>query len=723
MSVPTDPLPTDVTGRPTRLRDIDLDTFFRPRRVAVIGASDSPDRPNSAIWRKIRAWAEQTGAECYPVNPNRDEIDGVPCYHSVLDVPGDLDLVAILVGRAVEVFEAVLDKQPRFAVIFAAGFNEVGIDGEALQLRLEALIATGSTHVLGPNTNLNAFETFADLPGPKIALISQSGHQGRPVFEAQDQGIALSHWAPTGNEADLEFADFAGWFVDQPEVGVVAAYIEGFKDGRTLMLAADRAALAGKPIVAIKVGRTDAGRSMARSHTGHLAGADDVVSAVFDQFGIVRVDGLDELTDVAATLARTRPPATPGRRNVCVYSISGGTGAHMADLCAHGGLVLDELTPETQSTLRRWIPGYLRVSNPVDTGGAPSTDERAPKILRAILDDPNVDMLICPITGALATMSRPMAQSLVDATRHTSKPILVVWGSPDGSDPAYRDVLLGSQLPVFRTFHNCVLAARAYFDHHEFIARYRSPFVKPARRRSSAAPEVDRLLESAGPDARTGALSEHESKAVLAAYGITVSHDRLATSAAEAVRAADAIGYPVVMKISSPHLTHKSDLGLVAVGVRTSAEVKRTYADLVERAVAADRGAVIDGVLVSELITDGVETVVGVAHDELFGPVVMFGIGGVFVEVLGDVGFRVPPFGRDEAARLVESVQGYPLLRGARGRPPADVRALVDTIMKLQRLAIDHTGTIAEIDINPLMVRPRGRGAVAVDALVVRSDR
>ncbi|MEJ5254113.1 MAG: acetate--CoA ligase family protein [Acidimicrobiales bacterium] len=705
--------PTDVTGRPTALRQLDLDTFFRPRTVAVIGASDSPGRPNSAMWRKIRQWAEQSGAACYPVNPNRDEVDGVRCYRSVLDIPDDLDLAAILVGNAVEMFETVLEKKPRFAVIFAAGFNEVGPEGEALQRRLEELIATGSTHVLGPNTNLNAFETFRDLPPPKIALITQSGHQGRPVFQAQEQGIALSHWAPTGNEADLELADFAAYFVDQPEVGVVAAYVEGFKDGRTLMLAADRAIRAGKPMVMVKVGRTDEGRSMARSHTGHLTGSDAVVSAVFRQFGIVRVDGLDELTDVAATFARTRPPANPGRRNVCIYAISGGTGAHMADLVAGAGLELAELSAKSQKALREWIPGYLRVSNPVDTGGAPSADDRGPKIVQTILEDPNVDLLICPITGALESISRPMAQSLVDAAERTDKPILVVWGSPDSTDPVYTEVLLGSRLPVYRTFHNCVLAARAYFDYHEHRTRYRSPFARPVTRRSPAAARTRPLLELGR------ALSEHESKQLLAAYDIPVTRDLLATSATEAARAARLIGFPVVMKLSSPDLLHKSDLGLVRVGLRNASEVRRAFTELVAAARAADRRAIIDGVLVSELISGGIETVIGVSQDELFGPVIMFGLGGVFVEVFNDVTFRVPPFDRDEALRMVREVKGFKLLQGVRGHKPADVRALVEVIMKVQRMAVDHAHCLVELDINPLVVRPRGQGAVALDALAV----
>src|SRR5581483_5921307 len=357
------------------------------------------------MWRKLRRWAEASGAEAVPVNPTRDEVEGVRCYHSIFEVPGDIDLAAIVVGDVLPAVRDVIERKVPFAVIFAAGFNEVGADGERLQAELEALIRTGDTRFMGPNTNLNAFEVYdADRPGRPLALITQSGHQGRPIYQAhEDLHVAMSHWAPTGNEADLEFADFAAYFADQPDTGVIAAYVEGFKDGRTLMLAADHAAQRKVPIVAVKVGRTAEGRSMAKAHTGHLTGADDVVSAVFRQFGVTRVDGLDELLDTACMFARTSPPTGDG---VCVYSISGGTGAHMADLAAAAGLRLPELTKDTQAALRQWIPDYLRVSNPVDNGGGPAGDERGRKILDAIVADPNVELVICPITGALP----PMAQ-------------------------------------------------------------------------------------------------------------------------------------------------------------------------------------------------------------------------------------------------------------------------------------------------------------------------
>src|SRR5437660_3448703 len=341
-----DAAPLDVSGRPLRLRDVDIGAFLHPKTIAVIGASDQSAKPNTAMTRKFAQWSEQNGATFYPVHPERESVLGHACFKSVFDIPGDIDLAIILTGRAEQTFEEVLQRKAKFAVIFAAGFSETGPDGRAREARLADLVHSGDVRLLGPNTNLNAFEDFrTDLEGPSIALVTQSGHQGRPVFQGQEIGIRLTHWAPTGNEVDLEFADFARYFADQPDVGVIAAYIEGFKDGRTLMLAADHAAKLKKPMVIVKVGRTDEGESMAMAHTGHLTGSDAVTSAVFRQFGVTRVDGLDDLLEVSMALARTRPeqiPAWARRREpgVCVYAISGGTGAHMADVLADAGLSL-----------------------------------------------------------------------------------------------------------------------------------------------------------------------------------------------------------------------------------------------------------------------------------------------------------------------------------------------------------------------------------------------
>ena len=703
---------SDVTGRPTALRDVDLDTFFRPRTVAVIGASDTPRRPATAMWRKLRAWGEQFGATVTPINPNRTELDGLPCLARIADVPGPVDLAVILVGDAVNAFEEVAAAGARFAVIFAAGFSEVGGDGIALQARLAGLVAAFDTHLLGPNTNLNAFEAFRDLPGRSLALITQSGHQGRPVFQAQDIGFTMSHWAPTGNEVDLEFADFAAWFARQPTTGAIAAYIEGFKDGRTVQLAADAAMARGVPIVCVKVGRTAEGSSMAASHTGHLTGQDRVVDGVFRQYGITRVDGLDELLEITTAFCRTvaPPQGRAAQRRVCVYAISGGTGAHMADLCAAAGLALPPLSAKTQAVLRSHIPDYLRVSNPVDNGGAPSGDERGRKILDAIVADPEIDAVIVPITGALASMSERFTQDLVDVQATTTKPVFVVWGSPL-FESYYSEVLAPHGVPVFRTFSNCVRAVGAWFDYWDTQQRWQSPFTRPVTRRSPAASRVRALL-------RPGAtLSEHDSKAVLAAYGIPVTTDVLCTTSAAAVRALRSIDGPVVVKIASAGIAHKSDLGLVRLGIDSPAAMRRGWTDFMAVAGKKARGVAVDGVLVCETAPTGVETMVGVSHDELFGPTVAFGLGGTLVEVFDDLAIRVPPFDRDEARRMIDECKVAQMLAGVRGAKPAKVSAVVDVLMKLQRLAVDFADEIAEIDVNPLVVT--ATGAVALDALVV----
>ena len=700
----------DVTGRATRLRNLDLDRFFNPRSVAVIGASDSPGSPSAMNYRMLRAWLDPRGVAVHPVNPNRETVDGQRCYQSVADVPDDLDVVIILVGadHAEHAVADAIAKKAAFAVLFGAGFAESGAEGLARQQRVASSVSDSELHLLGPNTTLNAFQPFDDLPGRAIALITQSGHQGRPIYQAQEIGVRVSHWAPTGNEADLESADFIRYFADHAEVGVVAAYIEGFKDGRALLLAADHAAQQGVPLVLIKVGRTEIGRSWAQSHSGHLAGSDAVMSSVFRQFGVTRVDTLDQLLDTSMLLARAAAPRGDG---VAVYSISGGTGAHVADLATASGLRLAQLSDATQEQLHEWIAPFLRVSNPVDSGGHPTGDWRGPLILDAILQDPDVAVLVVPIVGAFSPISEKFAADLVAAAAKTDKPVCVVWGSPVADEEAYREILLPSALPVFRSVGNCLAAVKGYLDHHTFTADYRSPFAKPVTRRLPAAKRARELL-SVG-----GTLSEHTSKQVLAEYGVPVTRDVLCRSAAEAVHAGAAIGYPVVLKVSSPAAAHKSDLGLLRVGVSGPSQVRATYGELQRAAESALPEGTVEGVLVCPMVTGGVETILGVTTDDLFGPTLMFGIGGVAVEVYRDVTFRVPPFGKHEARRMVEEVRGLPLLQGARGRPTSDIGALISTIMKVQRLAVDLADDLEELDINPLLVLPKG--VVALDALAV----
>ncbi|MGW3666438.1 acetate--CoA ligase family protein [Streptomyces sp. NPDC005141] len=700
----------DVSGRPLYADAPDLDRFFRPGSVAVIGASDTEGRPNTGITRQLIGWAERVGARLHPVHPTRRTVFGLPCVPSVADLPEQVDLAVLLVGDPLPVIDELAEAKVKFAVAFASGFAETGAEGAAAQTRLAAAVRRSGLRLLGPNTNLNAFENFRDdLDGPAIALITQSGHQGRPVFAMQQLGVRLSHWAPTGNEADLETADFISYFSERPEVGAIACYVEGLKDGRSFLLAADRAARRGVPVVAVKVGRTETGARTAASHTGKLTGADTVVDAAMRQYGVIRVDGLDELQDTAALLARARAPQAEG---IVVYSISGGTGAHFADLASGAGLNLPVLSAAKQAELHTWIPDYLNVANPVDNGGHPVGDWRGRKIIDAILADPAVGVLICPITGPFPPMSDKLAQDLVDAAEQTDKLVCVVWGSPVGTEAAYRETLLGSsRVATFRTFSNCITAVRAHLDHARFTAAYRSPFDEAPRTPSPSFRKAQALMRPGQQ------LSEHAAKQLLRAYGIRVPREQLVTSAAAAVRAASQVGYPVVMKASGAQIAHKTELGLVKIGLTSASQVRDAYRELTD--IARYEGISLDGVLVCQMVERGVEMVVGVTHDPLFGPTVTVGLGGVLVEVLRDAAVRVPPFAEDQALAMLSELRGRVLLDGVRGGPPVDVDALVEVVIRVQRMALELGDDIAELDINPLMVLPRGQGAVALDALVL----
>jgi acyl-CoA synthetase (NDP forming) len=700
----------DVSGRPLYAPVPDLDRFFRPSSVAVVGASDTEGRPNTGITRQLVDWAARVGALLHPVHPTRTSVFGLDCVPSVADLPGPVDLAVLLVRDPLPLIPQLGEAKVPFAVAFASGYAETGEQGAAAQARLAAAVARSGVRLLGPNTNLNAFETFRDdLEGPAIALITQSGHQGRPVFTMQELGVRISHWAPTGNEADLETADFISYFAERPEVGSIACYVEGLKDGRSFLLAADRAARRGVPVVAVKVGRTDTGARTAASHTGKLTGSDQVVDAAMRQFGVIRVDGLDELQDTAALLARARRPAGDG---VAVYSISGGTGAHFADLATAAGLRIPRLSDARQAELHQWIPPYLNVSNPIDNGGHPVGDHRGRKIIDAILADPDVDVLICPITGPFPPMSDRLAQDLVDAAETTDKLVCVVWGSPAGTEEAYRTTLLGSsRVATFRTFSNCITAVRAHLSHHRFTARYRSPFDEAPRTPSPSYRKAQALMRPGEQ------LSEHAAKQLLRAYGIRVPREQLVTSAAASVRAAALVGYPVVMKASAPQLAHKTELGLVKIGLASASQVRDSYRELTD--IARYEGVDLDGVLVCQMVERGVEMVVGVAPDELFGPTVTVGLGGVLVEVLHDTAVRVPPFGEDQARSMLGELRGRALFEGVRGGPPVDVDALVEVVLRVQRMALELGDQLAELEVNPLMVLPRGQGAVALDALAV----
>jgi acyl-CoA synthetase (NDP forming) len=696
------------------MRTIDWTSLFDPKAVAVVGASETEGSQQRAQWVQVRDRLGARGAAVVPVHPTRATILGTPAYRSVLDVPFPIDLAIILVRDPIPVLEECVEKGVGTAVIFAAGFSEVGTaEGRQAETRLKEL-ASGSVRVMGPNTNLNIFEPWEEgLPGRKLAIVTQSGHQGRPISQGQVLGIPIQSWATIGNEVDLEFADFAARYAGLPDTGAIAGYVEGFQDGRTLMLAADRAARAGVPIVLIKVGRTDEGRRMAQAHTGHLTGSDAVHDAVFAQCGIVRVDDLDEIIEVSGMFCHTTllPPAS--RSGVCIYALSGGTASHMVDLCSSAGLSVPRLEDRIIEGLRQHIPWFLRCDNPVDSGGTITALPAGRAVLNLLVEDANTDILLVPITGVFPGMSDALAKDLIELHAEGRKRVIAIWSSPRRDDPAY-DALCRAGVPLFHSFCAAVRGMKALVDFSALVGSYRSPFESVPRRPSRAVGPARKLL------AGGGVRDEVESKALLRLYGIPTVPEHVATSAREAVSAAADFDGPVVMKVLSADIGHKSDLGLVSVGVEGAAAVRANYRRIVEGAAVEAPGARVEGVVIQPLVSGAVaEAILGLSHQHPFGPTLLFGLGGVFVEVFEDVAFRVPPFSRASAWAMVDEIRGARLLTGARGRPPGDVAALVDAIMRLQRLALEVGDDIGELDINPLMVLPRGQGVVAVDALVV----
>ncbi len=672
-----------------------------------------------SLFHKVRAKVEGPGGRVFPVNPKAAELYGLRCYPTVGAIPEELDLAVILVSDAVGALRQCVEKRCRFVVVFTAGFAETGPEGAAREAELVRVAREGGVRLFGPNTNLNAFEVLADLPGPKIALLTQSGNQGRPLVEAQALGVAFSYWVPTGNEADLEISDFLEHFAGHGDTAVIAAYVEGFKDVARLKRAADACARARKPIVMVKVGRSAAGARMAQAHTGHLAGSDRVVDALCRQHGIVRVDDLDELLETSALFARLGQPR--GAR-VCVYGMSGGASALLADLLGAHGVALPELAEATQRRLHELLPGYLTVRNPVDNGAAVLRTGKGGAILEAIADDPETDVVAVPLAGGMPDLTEALARDVVVLHASGRKPCVVAWASPLTDEPAFR-VLVEGRVPLFRNFRGLARALAHAFAYRDFVADYVSPLAGGG---ATGARSTSQQLEPRAPLPRrtggSGALAEADAKRLLAAYGVAIPREEVAATAGEARAAARRIGLPVAVKIASPDIPHKSDAGLVRLDVARDEEVETAFAELTAAARRAAPDARLDGVLVQEMVRGGVEAIVGVTVDPELGPVALLGLGGVLVEVLDDVALCPLPLTRRDAERILRELRGRRILDGVRGRPPCDVEALAGALLRIAELYAEHAGEIAEIDVNPLVVHERGRGVTAVDALVVLRD-
>lgn len=687
-------------------RRIDLEEFFHPDGVAVIGGVDRTQTEAGLRAAMDSRW----GAENWHlVNPKGGAIGSVPIYQSVADVPQPVMLAVISTAPAVcaQIVDECGAVGVRYALVFSSGFSEVGPEGAALEAELGKAGRRNNIRIFGPNTNTNAFEPVPDVPklrGGKIGVVTQSGHNGRPIVQGVHFGIGFSRQVPCGNEVDLEVSDFIEYFAYDDDTAVIAGYVEGFRSADKLRTALEAANDQRKPVVLLKIGATDAGSRMASSHTGHLTGSDAVVDGLFEQYGVVRVRDLDELLETAALFAKLGPGVAEGAG---LYSISGGSSTLMAEAAELAEVAAPPLSEATQKKLHRHIPGYLTVSNPVDNGGTfimtqPAEIRR--QVIQDICDDPAVGYTVIGVTGAVAPMTDPLGDDVLALVDEVDKPIIATWNSFKVDETGF-DRLVESGIPLFRSFRGCFAALAAYHRYQRHLESFR------------VRPPLPGLMPDAAEDAlRT---SPPDTAAVLRSFGLPLAASEVVGSASDARRAAEKIGLPMAVKIASADFPHKSDAGLVVLGVDSLDGVEQAAQKVLDRARSAAPDAAIDGVEVQQMVVDGTEMIVGVTRDPTLGSAVMVGTGGVFTEILADTAVRPLPLDEADAYEMIRSLKGFPLLDGARGRPPADVDALAQAIMATATLATALDDRLAELDLNPVVVLNRGQGAVVVDHLMI----
>jgi acyl-CoA synthetase (NDP forming) len=700
----------------------DLERFFNPRAIAIVGASQELTTISGQPLKHLTSHGYK--GKLYPVNPRYPEVAGFKCYAALADLPEAPDLVLVLVNasRVADVLRQCGAKGVPYVIIFSSGFSEVGGGGVDLQRQLADIAREFNIGVIGPNCQgmINVADSvFAgfgsvfhtDYEPGVVSMVSQSGGFGFSVMNlsSKDGGLKFRQMVTTGNEIGVSTLDFIDYFIRDPQTEIIAAYLEGAKDARRLPEIGDRALAAGKPIMIWKVGNTEQGQKAAASHTANLGGAMALYQAAFRQKGILQVEDIQDLVDYGRAFRCGRLPR--GNR-VAIMTISGGAGILMTDECIARGMQLSQLAPDTIAKLREIVPSFGSINNPVDVTAAIFNDlSLINRTMQTIIDDPNVDCLAMINASLQGELAQTIATEIVAVAAKTDKPVLIAWSARDAVAPEAYALLDAARIPHYKSPVRCGRALCALSWYAE--ARRRNEAQRGEQPLRIEKHDIKQVLTGKSAD-----VSEHAAKRVLAAYGIGVTQEDLATDKAQALAIAKRIGYPVALKVQSPDISHKTEARAVRLNISSDEELASAHDEILENARAYNRSARIEGVLVQEMVKDGLEAILGVTNDPLFGPAVMFGLGGIFAEVLKDVAFRLAPVTPSMAREMIAEIKGYPLLAGARGRAPADVDALADAIVKLSALAVDLEDHVAELDINPLFVFERGKGVKAADALI-----
>jgi len=697
-----------------------LDSFFAPKSIALIGAS----RDHEKIPGRLLAMLRKNGypGKLYPINPNYDEIDGLTCFKSIAEIGAPVDLAVIVIpARAVlAALEQCAAVGVKNAVIISSGFAEEGGDSAAMQDAIAALARRTGMRISGPNAEgfysqvQKVAATFSptvdikpDAPDlvasqRRIGIVAQSGGIGFAIYHrAKALGVALSYVVSAGNESDLGAGEFLDYMVQDASTDVILLFIEGIRDVDKFMAAAKRAAELRKPVIVTKVGRSGAGERAAASHTASMAGWSAAYDAVFAKYGFIVSNDLDEAVTIAAVL--TTSPLPKGDR-VAVLTVSGGAGIWGADTVSMQGLRVPELSTAVQGQIKQWMPSYGAAGNPVDVTAQGVSSGGLQKSIELFDSSDEVDATLVVLSLSSETRMPFKEAELKPVIAAQRKP--VVFYSYTLPSLFARRELARSGVVVLSGLTHVGVAMRRLADYAKFRL---APVVD-----SAALPARDL---SAHLKSRT--LSEFDSKSLLRAAGIALQEEVLVTERDGLDAAIAQAGFPLVMKIQSPDIPHKSEVGGVRVNIRSKGEAFTAYRDMLESVQAHRPQAAIQGVLVGPMAKKGVEIIVGTMIDKTLGPMVMVGLGGITTELFKDVVYRPAPVSAAEASAMLETLKAVPLLQGFRGAPKADVAALSQLISEISLLAARHAGEIAEIEVNPVLVHPEGQGVTIVDALVV----
>ena len=704
----------------------ELDPLLNPRSIAVVGASSNPGRVGGRPIAYLLSHGYK--GKIYPVNPKYKEVQGLESFPDLSAIKGEVDLVISAVpGKMIfDVFDQCEKKGAKSIVVFASGFAELGGEGVERQRRITEFAKRTGIRICGPNSPgfvnpaMNVVATFSIFgevihkfkPG-NVGIVSQSGGLlGSLINRVMDTGAGISFAVSTGNEGDLTVTDFMEYLVDDPKTTVITAFIEGIRNPDQFLSVLDRALEKGKPVVILKSGRSEKGSKAVASHTGAIAGSSETFHGIFRQKGVIPVYDIDDLSAVTAFFAFS---SAPEKKGVGVISTSGGAAGILADLSDEEGLDLSPLSDATVEKLSEILPVYaVSPVNPMDmTGQAYNEPEVVEKLYDIYITEENFGSTVFLLSTLGGHMTTLFAEGILAAAKKTRKPVVVLLLAGTMSDEI-NEIFKKNGITVFRTAANCIRTLRAAYEYNQTRLRFQSKpednLVDP-----DAKKEVEALIAG-----RSGALSERESLAVLACCGIPTVKSRLAPTTEEAVTIAGEMGFPVVLKIESPQISHKTDAGGVEVGIKTESELKEAFERIVSNAKAYNPKAEISGVLVQEMADmDGRELLMGVNRDAQFGPQIVFGLGGVLVELLKDISIRLAPLSRPEAEAMVKEIANYRILEEFRGMGRADIDAVVDTLVRLSWLAADFSSKIKEIDINPILALEEGKGVCAVDALVV----